>query len=250
MRSMTAILLLPILSVLWSCSSPALRKSSTEIRFNLISPSRETLPEVRDDLAVFTVNICNAAPNVYLRELAIEETVTRRRYLFRPYESQVRRPWRRFVARTPPPPTNMRHVEVDGVVQHTLFLELPAGNYQVTDLLFERNETLQPISLSSADDVDGVYFWHDDNVMISYLGELNVWFRDGFSSGPVLFVSHAVDHYVGDIRARYPAVTGRDIDDGNLWIHGPSRAQMSGEADDRLCRFPHEEGSAANAATP
>jgi len=143
----------------------------------------------------------------------------------------------------------MSHVAVDGVVQHTLFLELPAGNYQVTNLLFERNETIQPISLASEEDVDGVYFWHDDNVMISYLGELNVWFRDGFSNGPVLFVTHAVDHYVGDIRTRYPAVSGQDIDDGNLWIHGPSRTQMSGEPGGSICRFPHEEVDAAVPAT-
>jgi len=248
-RWVAVILLLPVVSISSGCSGHALRKAPTEVRFNLADTSLDALPEIRDELAVLTVNICNSTPNVYLRELAIEDTVARRRFLFRPDEALVRRPWRRFISRRPPPPTNIRHIEVEGVVQHTLFLELPAGNYQVADMLFERNEMLQPIDLASADDVDGVYFWHDDNVMTSYLGELNVWFRDGFSSGPVLFVTHAVDHYVGDIRARYPAVSGQDIDDGNLWIHGPSRAQLSGEPDGRICRFPHEGGNAANSAT-
>lgn len=243
MRWVALIPLLSVVSISSGCSSPALRKAPTEVRYNLAGTSLESLPEVRDDLAVLTVNICNGAPNVYLRELAIEDTVTRRRYLFRPYEAQVRRPWRRFISRRPPPPTNIEHVEIDGVVQHTLFLELPAGNYRVTDLIFERNETLQPIDMALAEDVDGVYFWHDDNVMTSYLGELNVWFRGGFSSGPLMFVTHAVDHYVGDIRARYPAVSGQDIDDGNLWIQGPSRAQLSGEPDGSICRFPHEKGN-------
>ena len=227
--------LMPILLIAAGSINTASADDSrdTEVRHNFLAPSDRNLPEVSEELAVLTVNICNKRPNVFLQQIDIENTLSKQRYALQANAAQY--PEKRVVVRNTITGIAMGHVEENGVVQHTLFMDLPAGRYQITGLRFVRDGVSQ--TYASVNDIQSLFFWYDDHDLLSYIGELNISFGDGFSRAPTLFATRSANQHVRDIRTRYAAVADSEFDDGNIWLQDPDGGALVGSKGEVLCRF-------------
>lgn len=222
--------------MLFACGSASAAEPGeskvTEDRLNFLTPSHNTLPDVRDELAILTVKVCSERSNIFLQRVSIEHTLTKQRYVFRPNPVQDSGDWTvmTHVGKIP----MMTHVTRNGFVQHTVFMDVPAGRYQITDLRMTRERSAY--SYASVNGIEGLFFWYDDYDPLSYLGELNISFKDGFSSAPTLFVTRSSFSHIKDIRARYAGVVDQKVGEGNLWLQGPTGGMAKkGEV---VCQFP------------
>jgi hypothetical protein len=230
----------PLLSLLvmldCAASSAELDQAQvTEDRFNFLIPSHKALPEISDALAILTINICSENPPVLLQKISIENTITERRYVLRPYQSQskISNPSDRvFDARQ-----RMQYIERNDIVQHTFFLDAPSGTYRITDVGLVRKRRGKHISYR-INNIENLFFWYDDYASLSYLGELNISIGDGSSVASSLIVTRTMDRYIEDIKTRFPALADLRIDHGNLWHMGSGGGQITGNEIEVVCQFP------------
>ena len=218
----------PLLSFLVMLSAPVNsaepdQAQVPEDRFNLLTPSHNVLPEFSDTLAILTINICSKNPPVLLQKVSIENTITERRYVFWPYQSQseISNPSDRvFDARQ-----RVQYIKRNDIVQHTFFLDAPSGTYRITDIGLVRKRRGKNISYR-INNIENLLFWYDDYASLSYLGELNISIEDGSSSASSMIVTRTMDRYIEDIKIRFPAIADLRIDHGNLWHMGPVGGQL------------------------
>jgi hypothetical protein len=202
----------------------------TEDRFNFLIPSHKALPETSDTLAILTINICSEDPPVLLQKISIENTITERRYVLRPYQSQSKTSYAR---------ERMKYIKRNGIVQHTFFLDAPSGMYRVTDIGLVRKERGGHFSYR-INNIENLFFWYDDYASLSYLGELNISIGDGSSGANSLIVTRTMDRYIEDIKTRYAALADLRIDHGNLWHMGSGGGQVTGNEIEVVCQFPFD----------
>jgi hypothetical protein len=202
----------------------------TEDRFNFLIPSHKALPETSDTLAILTINICSEDPPVLLQKISIENTITERRYVLRPYQSQSKTSYAR---------ERMKYIKRNGIVQHTFFLDAPSGKYRVTDIGLVRKERGGHFSYR-INNIENLFFWYDDYASLSYLGELNISIGDGSSGANSLIVTRTMDRYIEDIKTRYAALADLRIDHGNLWHMGSGGGQVTGNEIEVVCQFPFD----------
>jgi len=232
----------PLLSflVMLDCAVSSAELDQTQVaedRFNFLIPSHKALPEFSDALAILTINICSEDPPVLLKEISIEHAITERRYVLRSYQSQSKTSVpsdRVFAARE-----RMKYIRRNGIVQHTFFLDAPSGTYRVTDIGLVRKERGGHFSYR-INDIENLFFWYDDYVSLSYLGELNISIGDGSSGANSLIVTRTMDRYIEDIKTRYAALADLRIDHGNLWHMGSGGGQVTGNEIELACRFPFD----------
>ncbi len=143
----------------------------------------------------------------------------------------------------------MVHVTQNGFVQHTVFMDLPAGRYQITGLGMTRKRLVYShdsavgmkrsvYNLASIDGIDSLFFWYDDYDPLAYVGELHIDFKDGFSSAPTLFVTRSPSSHVEGIRTRYPGVADQRVGEGNLWLQGPTGGMLGSRNREVVCQYP------------
>lgn len=181
--------------------------SMERVRPQALSTGDGDLSAVNDDLAILVVHVNQRFYR--LNDMLVINTATQERYSLPFFDNFI-------LGSTALPFENVGGE--DDVVRHYVFLDLPAGRYQIREI----GVASSGVSYDY-DELDDLYFEFQTGAP-AYLGELQIALDDPLNPGArrptrvALFTPSAdKDTYLPIIRGRYPALAEAQVADGRIW---------------------------------
>ncbi|MEM7504441.1 MAG: hypothetical protein AAF417_20555 [Pseudomonadota bacterium] len=181
--------------------------SLERVRPQALSTDDADLSAVNDDLAMLVVHVNERFYR--LNDMLVINTETQERFSLPFFDN--------FILGSKALPFENVGTD-DGVVRHYVFLDLPAGRYQISDIKVASGDVSYDY-----DELDDLFFEFEAGAP-AYLGELSITLDDPLNprarrpTRVGLFTPSADrDGYLPIIRSRYPALADVQIADGRIW---------------------------------